>query len=243
MALIVSTPQRLRLVPKSVKVDWEHPSDSRQGANYVQLLTALRASLPSPQYILTTALPAGEWALRNIDIGLASTLLDYINVMAYDFSGPWTSATGHHSQLYTPKSPHSDAATISCHSAVGYMISKGVPSRKLLLGIPAYGRSFLGAKKIGEKFTGQGGEEGVFEYRELPRPGSKEHTDTKIGAAYCIGGDGGFVTYDNPVTVHLKAGFAKQHNLGGLFFWTGTGDAQGPQSLVETAYKSLNGTQ
>ena len=85
--------------------------------------------------------------------------------MAYDFSGPWTPTTGYQSQLYTPKSPHSDAAKISCESAVTYLASKGVPSRKLLLGVPAYGRSFIGAKKVAEKFTGQGGEEGVFEYR------------------------------------------------------------------------------
>lgn len=223
-----------------IQVDWEHPSDPRQGANYMQLLAELRASLPSPNYILTTALPAGEWALRNVDVGQASALLDYINVMAYDFSGPWTSTTGYQSQLYIPKSPHSDAARISCQSAVNYLLSKGVSSRKLLLGIPAYGRSFLGAEKIGKNFAGQGGEEGVFEYRDLPRPGAKEHVDTKVVAAYCVGGDGGFVTYDNPDTVHLKAGFAKQNNLGGLFFWTGTGDAQGPRSLVETAYKGLH---
>ena len=119
------------------------------------------------------------------------------------------------------------------------MTSRGVPSRKLLLGIPAYGRTFLGAKKVGEEFTGQGGEDGVFEYRDLPRPGTKEQVDTKVTAAYCVGGDGGFTTYDNPETVHLKAGFAKQSGLGGLFFWTGTGDAQGSRSLVEAGYKSL----
>ena len=120
------------------------------------------------------------------------------------------------------------------------MISKGVPSRKLLLGIPAYGRSFLGAKKLGERFAGQGGEEGVFEYRDLPRPGTKELVDSQVVAAYCIGGDGGFITYDNPETVHLKAGFAKQTGLGGLFFWTGTGDAPGSRSLVEAGFKSLH---
>ena len=180
--------------------------------------------------------------MRNIDVGKASNLLDYINVMAYDFSGPWTQTTGYQSQLYTPKVPHSDAARISCQSAVTYMVSRGVQPRKLLLGIPAYGRSFLGAKKVGERFAGQGGEEGVFEYRDLPRPGAKEVVDTKIGAAYCVGAEEGFVTYDNPDTVRLKTTFAKQNSLGGLFFWTGTGDAQGSRSLVKTGHDGLHGS-
>lgn len=222
------------------KVDWEHPSDPRQGASFVQLLASLRSTLPSP-YVLTSALPAGEWALRNINIGQASSYLDYINLMAYDFSGPWTGTAGYHSQLYTPKHPHSDAAKTSCQSGVEYLISQAVPSRKILLGIPAYGRSFLGAKKAGDSFTGQGGEEGVFEYRDLPRPGAKEYVDAKIGAAYSVGGDGGFLTYDNQETVHLKAQYAKEKALGGLFFWTGTGDAQPPRSLVETASVTLHG--
>lgn len=224
-----------------IDIDWEHPSDPRQGSQYLLLLAALRSSLPAP-FILTTALPAGEWALRNINIGQAAAYLDFINMMAYDFAGPWTSRSGHQSQLFTPKHPTSDAARASGQSAIDYLVTQGVPSTKIVLGIPAYGRSFHGAKKPGDKFTGQGGEEGVFEYRDLPRPEAKEYVDRKLGAAYCVGGDGGFVTYDNRETVQMKAAFAKQHQLGGLFFWTGTGDANPPRSLVQTAFAALNGT-
>lgn len=224
-----------------VQVDWEHPESVGQGHAYVQLLQFLRSALPRP-FILTSALPAGEWALRNITLGQASTYLDYINLMAYDFSGPWTDRCGHQSQLFTPKHPHSDAAKTSCQSGVQYLVSKGVPPSKILLGVPAYGRSFLGANKTGDQFTGQGGEGGVFEYRDLPRPGAKEFSDKKAGAAYCIGGDGGFVSYDNQDTVQMKAEYVKEHKLAGLFFWTGTGDAQRPKSLVETAFVTLNST-
>lgn len=221
-------------------VDWEHPSDPRQGTDYVHLLAALRITLPSPDYILTSALPAGEWALRNIDVGAASTHLDLINLMAYDFAGPWTQTAGHHAQLYTPKHPHNDAARTSGQSSVNYLVSKGVPSRKILLGIPAYGRSFLGSSKVGDRFTGHAGEEGTFEYKDLPRAGAQEYVDERIGAACCLGGDGGFVTYDNPQTVQLKAAFAKQSRLGGLFYWTGTADVKGQRSLVETGYNTLH---
>lgn len=104
------------------------------------MLAALREELPVPQYLLTSALPAGKWALKNIDLGSASKVLDLINLMTYDFSGPWTNVSGHQSQLYSPKNTHSDAAKVSGDSAVAYLVSQGVPSKKILLGIPAYGR-------------------------------------------------------------------------------------------------------
>ena len=159
--------------------------------------------------------------------------------MTYDFSGPWTNLCGHHAQLYSPKNPHNDAAKISCSSAVAYAQSRGVPAKKILLGVPAYGRSFLGASKIGEQFTGHGGEEGTFDYIDLPRPGTVVTFDKEVGAVYCVGGDGGFVSYDDARTVQMKAQFALEQGLGGLFFWTGAGDSQNSTSLVEASYRSL----
>ncbi|KAF2636337.1 chitinase 1 precursor [Massarina eburnea CBS 473.64] len=226
-----------------IDIDWEHPSDSRQGEDYVQLLATLRHHLPAPQYTLTTALPAGQWALQHINLSHASHYLDLINLMSYDFSGPWVKKCGHHAQLFSPKSPHSPEAAISCHSAVSYMVRQGVPPHKIVMGVPAYGRSFTGSKGVGHSYSGSAGEEGTFEYRDLPRPGAKEYIDDQIGAAYCVGGDGGFVTYDTPRTVHMKANYVRQNGLGGLFYWTGTGDAsahtQRDRSLVYNGFLGL----
>lgn len=223
-------------------IDWEHPSDRTQGADYIHLLSDLRNTLPSKTYTLTSALPAGTWALKIIDpISKAARSLDFINLMTYDFSGPWVPTVGYHSQLFTLPNPPNDAAHTSCDSAVTYLLSQGVPEHKLLLGIPAYGRSFLGANRIGDAYSGHGGEEGVFEYRDLPRPGAREHVDPQAVAAYCLGGDGGFVTYDNVQTVREKARYVKRKELGGVFFWTGTGDrkAGGGESLVEASWQVL----
>jgi chitinase len=161
--------------------------------------------------------------------------------MSYDFSGPWVKACGHHAQLFTPQLPHNDDAAISCHSAVAYMIKQGVPPNKLLLGVPAYGRSFLKTSGVGHLFSGTAGEEGTFEYKDLPRPGTQELVDEHVGAAYCVGGDGGFITYDNPQTVKMKANYAKQNGLAGLFYWTGTGDASDTaRSLAYNGYIGLH---
>ena len=111
---------------------------------------------------------------------------------------------------------------------------------KLLLGVPVYGRSFTGARGVGQLYSGHAGEEGTFEYKDLPRPGAHESVDLDVGAAYCVGGDGGFVTYDNPQTVRRKADFVKQYGLAGLFYWTGTADAQGPRSLIFNGYTAMH---
>ena len=139
--------------------------------------------------------------------------------MTYDFSGPWTPHAGHHAQLYTPRTPHSDAAALSCDSAVAYLLRQGVPGRKILLGVPAYGRSFRGASGPGDGYDGCAGEEGTFEYRDLPRPGAEVRFDERVGAVCCVGGDAGFVSYDDVRCVRAKAGFARAKGLGGMFYW------------------------
>ncbi|TGZ85247.1 glycoside hydrolase, partial [Ascodesmis nigricans] len=178
-----------------IDLDWEHPDSPALGYAYLQLLHRLRSRLPRPRYILTSALPAGEWALQNIPLAETSSVLDLINLMAYDFTGPWTPKSGHHARLYSPRNSADGENGISGDAAVRYLQSRGVPSEKILLGIPAYGRSFLGCRDVAETPTGHGGDEGTFEFRELPRPGASEHVDLVAVAAYCVGGDGGFVTY------------------------------------------------
>ncbi|KAL8927632.1 MAG: hypothetical protein Q9172_001261 [Xanthocarpia lactea] len=222
-------------------VDWEHPDDAKKGADYVALMATLRKHLPAPKYLLTSALPAGQWALQYIDLGKAAGYMDYVNLMAYDFAGPWGKISGYHAQLHTPPNTTDDMKN-SGQSAVQYMKSKGVPAKKITLGIPAYGHSFLGASNVNQKFKSSGGNEGSFEYAQLPRPGTQERVDKQAVSAYCVGGDGGLVTYDNPETVRMKAHYVKQQQLAGLFYWTGPGDMKGPRSLVAAGYKALRGS-
>ncbi|KAI9894685.1 MAG: hypothetical protein M1814_002041 [Vezdaea aestivalis] len=231
-----------------VDIDWEHPASPKDCRNFIALITALRRQLPRPRYLISAALPAGEWALKNLDLVNAQTQLDFINLMTYDFTGPWTPRSGHHAQLF-PGRPPSAANSISppaeeepsCSRAVQYLIDRGVEPGKIVMGVPVYGRSFLGVDQPGQPHCGHGGEEGTFEYKDLPRPGSKEVVDLKVGAAYCVGSaEGGFITYDMPETVKEKARFALQMRLAGLFYWTVTADRPGPRSLVRAGYNELH---
>jgi chitinase len=134
---------------------------------------------------------------------------DLINLMAYDFTGSWSQKAGHHAQLFgrSAEEGHGNAA-------INYVLSTGFPAAKILLGVPVYGRSFLNARGPGHPYDGCGGDEGTFEYKDLPRPGTEEIIDTTAIGAFCVGGDGGWVSYDNPQTVQMKASYCKQKRLG-----------------------------
>ncbi|KAI1003490.1 hypothetical protein K3495_g4716 [Podosphaera aphanis] len=220
-----------------IDIDWETPS-SAEGANYIELLAIIRRRLPSPNFLLTSALPAGKWALQNIDLVKARDHLDFINLMAYDFNGPWSATSGYHGQLYARGADENSGS-----AAVDYATSAGFPAAKLLFGIPVYGRSFLGATGPKQKYSGHGGEEGTFEYKNLPRPGCEEVTNTHVVAASCNGGDGGFVSYDNAETVRIKGEYVRKKKLAGLFYWTGTSDVHlNSRSLISAGFNALNGS-
>ncbi|KAJ8118105.1 hypothetical protein OPT61_g841 [Boeremia exigua] len=231
-----------------VDIDWEHPSNPQEGQLFFKLIKTLRHYLPRPRYTITTALPVGEWCLRHIDLtGLLSSsrgdpCLDYLHVMAYDFAGPWTEFSGHQAQLYAPMNPVNEFGKRSVENVTSYLVNGcSVDPFRIMIGCPAYGRSFRGVSGPGQKFCRHSkGTIDTFDYCDLPRPGSKEIVDRARGGASCLGADGQWITYDSPATVHQKGQFVKEKRLGGMFFWTGSSDAQEEsRSLVVAGHKSL----
>ncbi|KAK0747798.1 glycoside hydrolase [Apiosordaria backusii] len=219
-----------------VDIVWEYPCTPQQGNDFLALMAAIRLHLPEDHYLLTAALPAARSILQNIDHRNASEYLDAINLIAYDFFGTWTPKSGHHAQLYSMSKDEECGA-----SGVQFLMASGVPANKILLGIPLFGRSFLNVTGPGHKNRGAGGEDGSFDYNQLPRKGTKEQVDKRAVAAQCVGGDGGFVTYDNPDTVKIKATFCKQKGLGGLFYWSAPSDSKdSKRSLITAGFRTLH---
>lgn len=228
-------------IRKCVIVDWEHPSSIGEGNDYVNLLKATRNEFPPQELLLTTALPAGIWALQNIRLSRLVDYVEYINLMTYDFSGPWTSCSGYNSQLFSPNVPHSSDQWLSCHSAMQYLEQRSVPFEKILLGVPVYGRAFPGTTGPGQVPI-PGVEHREYEFFELPLRGTEENIDRNVWAASCVHPDPsiGFVSYESPETVNRKARYVRDTNLGGLFYWHGAGDGEASRSLVLAGYDVLN---
>jgi len=77
--------------------------------------------------------------------------LDWFNVMTYDFHGGWETKTGHNAPLYkndaettSDIAPSFIKSKYNCDAAIQAYLAAGVPSNKILMGLPLYGRGWQG---------------------------------------------------------------------------------------------------
>jgi chitinase len=128
-----------------IDIDWEYPGPADRD-NFTLLLQTFREKLDDLSsstgidYPLTIAAPAGPAHIANIDLPAIEPHIDFINLMAYDLNGIWSSTTGYNAPLYTspddPMGPSWNAdAAVQAYLA-------GLPPDKINLGLAYYGRGF-----------------------------------------------------------------------------------------------------
>jgi chitinase len=135
-------------------VDWEYPGLPGDGnvnrpqdkQNFSTAMAELRTALDKEgaargrHLLLTFAAGASSNFLEHTEMDVVQASVDYVNLMTYDFrEAEWEPQAGHHSNLYThPDDPHH----MSADRAVREFLAAGVPARKLVLGVPFYGRAW-----------------------------------------------------------------------------------------------------
>ncbi|KAI4959583.1 hypothetical protein J4E86_003305 [Alternaria arbusti] len=226
-----------------IDVDWEYPTDKEQGGQLLALLKETRGQMDQyantlvyedesgselkPKFLLTIASPAGEKNYKHLPLKEISAVTDFINLMAYDYAGSWDDQTGHQSNLYpstsTPLStPFNTASVLAAYSAAG------VPSSKLNLGMPLYGRSFTNTQGLGTSFSGIGTgsfERGVYDFKDLPLAGAQEYYDEASGE---------FVSYDTVAMALKKVDYIAEQGLGGAMWWEISGDRTDDSGSIVT---------
>ena len=150
---------------EGINIDWEYPGvDPGNGAhhspadthNATLLLRELRRQLDEfgavtgEHYSLTVDIPGGNvnstgrWELADV-----AQTVDWIDLMSFDFHGSWDPLTDFNSPLSVdPAEPAVGGGAIqstwSTAGSVDYFLANGVPPQKLVLGIPFYGKEYVG---------------------------------------------------------------------------------------------------
>ncbi|KAG0262712.1 hypothetical protein BG011_009842 [Mortierella polycephala] len=209
-------------------IDWEYPKTDDDAENYVTLLRELREGLDSyaaekddsNPYLLTGAMPCGETQYSLLRLSEMNQYMDAFYLMAYDLAGSWSDTAGHQSNLY--------GGEVNIHKAIQHYRDQGIPSHKLIMGMPIYGRAFQNTNGIGHPFEGIGAgtwEQGVYDYNQLPLPGAVEYYDAEAVSSYSYDiSKRELITYDSPMVIDRKADYIAEHQLGGAMFWESSSD-------------------
>ncbi|MFM6245712.1 MAG: glycosyl hydrolase family 18 protein, partial [Dolichospermum sp.] len=246
-------------------IDWEYP-EANEDNNYIQLLAQLRQQInqasqnDGKQYLLTTALSGSPYQLSASDYGgnpydfspqdlkATSDYVDFINVMSYDYHGPWENTTNHQSALYKSTNDNTyNAAKVNTNWAIQHYLSAGVPATDIVLGIPLYGRTWTGVNagsNNGLFQQGTGSSERTYRelYNLLGTNGYQSFWDNSAKVPYIYSSQTKvFSTYENNQSILGKTDYVKQLGIGGAFFWEITQDLPitHSDSLINAAATNL----
>ena len=218
-----------------IDLDWEYPGSSASGIksrpedreNFTLLLTALRDVLGPDKWISVAGTGDNAYINRSAEIDKIAPLIDYFNLMSYDFTAGETGNLGrrHQANLYDSDLSISG---YSVDSMVNNLINAGMPASKIALGVPFYGR--LGATN-------------TKSYDELRRNyinknGYIYQFDDEALVPYLIKDGVYSMSFDNDLSIFLKSQYVLQNCLGGIFSWTSTYDQA--NILLRAMYLSIN---
>ncbi|EHA53365.1 hypothetical protein MCOR27_000822 [Pyricularia oryzae] len=239
-----------------IDIDWEYPQNPQEAADLVALLQACRHELDAyahsvdgenPYHFeLTVACPAGASNYEKMDIAGMDPLLDFWNLMAYDYAGSWDQTAGHQANLF-PSHGNPTSTPFSTDAAIAHYASQGVALDKIVMGMPIYGRAFENTDGPGAPFQGVGQgtwEQGVYDFKALPLPGAEERFDEEAGATYSYDpATRHMVTYDTVPLARRKAEFIRERGLGGAMWWESSADKEGDESLIGNVVDVFGGPE
>ncbi len=187
-----------------IDLDWEYPTSSAAGIssspndtkNFTLLVKDLRETLGKDK-LVTMASSANA---KYVDFKSAVPYMDFVNIMTYDMGKP----PYHNAGLYK-----SAKTKRSCDESVAAHYSAGVPYNKIVLGIPFYGHG------NGGEFTTD-----CVDFNEIKYDGFTRLWDDNAKVPYLVNSTGTMVlSYDDEISVGLKAEYVKEKGLRGAMYW------------------------
>ncbi|MGH8181925.1 MAG: glycoside hydrolase family 18 protein [Steroidobacteraceae bacterium] len=230
-------------------LDWEFPvhggmnrSRPQDRADATALAREFRRQLDAlggrthRHYLLTVATPAGTWqqggaysVSDSYDLAELARSADWLNVMTYDMNNIFSPVSGFNTPLGAdPRdpAPAPQRAGDNLTSAVRHYESQGVPPSKIMLGVAFYGRGFTGVSPqdagLYSKYSGGYAETPwkTVQSQFLTSPDWVRHWSVTAQAPWLYNASQGiFFTYDDPLSLAIKADFARRERLRGVMIW------------------------
>ncbi|MFC3748142.1 glycosyl hydrolase family 18 protein [Paenibacillus sp. GCM10012306] len=240
-----------------VDLDWEYPVSGglagnsvrpEDRGNYILLLQKIREKLNTAgqadgkTYLLTIASGAGPSYVANNNLAGIASVVDWINIMTYDFNGSWNPTTGHNAPLYYDSAAASSGLTdplnYNIDKAVTTYLANGVPASKLVLGMPFYGRGWGGAPSTGNgQYQVSSGisntgtwENGSYDFYDLEtnyinKNGYTRYWNNTSKVPYLYNPTTRtYISYDDVESFGYKTSYLKSKGLAGAMFWEVSGD-------------------
>jgi chitinase len=222
-----------------VDIDWESPQQE-DAANFQELIKEFRRQMNEvrPGLRLAVAVDQSPATLPGTDFAAIAPLVDQFGIMNYDYAGPWSATTG----LLAPLFPNVlQAHGASIQTSIAAYRAAGIPTRKLLMGLPFYGYGWTGVNSSNH---------GLFQAGEAVREDRPYHAirtialssqvfrDARTQAPWAFDGQD-FWTYEDAVSVRYKVSYGLRQGVGGVMIWELSGDTADAE-LLNTAYRSLH---
>jgi chitinase len=133
--------------------------------------------------------------------------------MTYDMTGDWDDKAMFDSPLY----PHDGYTTWSWEETRDYWKKRGVPTEKMVFGIPSFGFEFKGATGPGTDFTK--GSAKQVPYKDIVTNAEwKFHFDSVSVEPYGVSSNG-YVTFEDPHSSAVKSRWVKENGYAGIMVW------------------------
>ena len=229
-----------------IDIDWEYPvsgglyaGTAADKANYTALLAEFKAELAAQTAIdgehhpLTIAAPAGPTTIPNLEAKNIGGIIDWMNLMSYDYHGGWDPITGHNAPLNVGSKDTAQGFSIS--DSVDAYLNAGFPAQKLVLGLPLYGRGWENVSATANGLYQSGvnasvgtWEKGVFDYTDIKNnylPTMTRYWDAEAQVPYLYDPARKlWISYDDPQSIKIKVDYIKAKGLGGAMLWELSGD-------------------
>jgi chitinase len=229
-----------------VDIDWEIPVNPKDTNNCIMLMQDLRNRFPAP-YLLSMAIPSDprSWG-SGFDVPALAPLLDFINVMTYDFYGPWSDHAGLNSPLF--QDPADPEQVGSLESSMDLFANiYGVQPNKLNIGTAFYGYEFDSVQNLWDACADCGNMTYSVNYgtdikARFNDRGWVRRRDSVSRVPYLlyqgIGGQSGFISYDDAQSTRTKVNYVLgKRSFGGVFMWSLDADYDGAsQDLLDAMY-------